>query len=204
MLFVCTGNVCRSPVAQGLTTAWVARTAGAEAPDVEVLSAGTAAPAGRPMDERSASALARLGGDPTGHRARILTPDLAAGADLVLTMTRRHRRAVLEMAPRGLRRTFTLLEAADLLRATEAPDLAALPADERVLRLGRLLDAGRRRRSSSASDDVPDPVGRPAGVHDAVADTIASALHPLLAAVFPPAPRTPIASGTEGLRSWTG
>src|SRR5688572_26407193 len=113
LLFVCTGNLCRSQVAAGLAEAWVQRVPGADAGLVQVRSAGTQAPAGEPMEPRSAATLARLGGDPAGRRAVALTEELAAGADLVLTMTRRHRRAVLELSPRGLRRTFTLLEAAE-------------------------------------------------------------------------------------------
>ena len=155
LLFVCTGNLCRSAVAEGLTRAWLARTTIGGPGRVEVLSAGTRAPVGEPMDRSSAAALTRLGGDPTGLRATALTPELAASADLVLTMTRDHRRAVLGMAPRGLRRTFTLLEAADLVGEADVRDLAALPLDERARELGLRLDAARARVSSNACATRP-------------------------------------------------
>ena len=185
LLFVCTGNVCRSPVAAGLASAWVARTAGGEAADVEIISAGTNAPLGRPLDPHSAAALSRLGGARAEHTARGLTQDVAAHADLVLTMTREHRRTVLGLAPRGLRRTFTLLEAADLLRSVEVRDLARLPLELRAAELGRRLDAARAHRATSSADDIDDPIGRRASVHDSVADTIDVALRPLLSALFP-------------------
>jgi protein-tyrosine phosphatase len=185
LLFVCTGNLCRSPVAERLASAWLAQSSVSRGEHIEVLSAGTHAPVGEPMDRHSAAALARLGGDASGHRARILTPELAAGADLVLTMTRRHRRAVLELAPRGLRRTFTLLEAAQLIEGAEVRDLALLPLGQRVRELGLRLDARRAHRRAPGIDDIEDPIGRRASVHEEVAGTIAEALRPLLGALVP-------------------
>ena len=143
------------------------------------------------MDEHSAAALIKLGGNPRGLRATALTADLAAGADLVLTMTRLHRREVLEISPRGLRRTFTLLEASELIRRAEVRDLARLPLDARARELGLRLDAGRGYRASTDADDIFDPIGRRRFVHDDVADTIARALRPVLSALFPdPVPHT--------------
>ena len=199
LLFVCTGNLCRSPVAQGLTQAWVARTAADDDGRVEILSAGTQAVVGEGMDVHSARALVRLGGDPAPMRATALTAELAAAADLVLTMTREHRRAVLGLAPRGLRRTFTLLEAADLARGIETRDLAALPLQDRARELGLRLDAGRAHRASTDADDVQDPVGRRAAVHDDVADGIARALRPLLSALFPAPERQASTLRPQGL-----
>lgn len=194
LLFVCTGNLCRSPLAEGLTTAWVKQVG---ATDVEIASAGTAAPDGEPMDRHSAAALTALGGDPAGLLSTPLTEALATSADLVLTMTRQQRKLVLERAPRGLRRTFTLLEAADLLSHTDVRDLRPLPLDERVREFGLRLDAGRARRTASETDDVLDPIGRRASVHDEVAQTIAAALRPLLNELFPARARR--VSGQAGI-----
>jgi protein-tyrosine phosphatase len=105
---------------------------------------------------------------------------MAEAADLVLTMTRNQRAKVLGSAPRGLRKTFTLLEAADLAGELDVRSLEqvrpAMPA--RVLALR--LDAGRRSRHSSSSDDILDPIGRRAGVHREVADRIAAAVRTLV------------------------
>lgn len=181
LLFVCTGNICRSPVAERLTVARAAE-ALADSPElarIEVMSAGTRAAAGSPMAPYSARALEPLGGDPAGFRARPLTAELAQSADLVLTMTRAHRSTVLGLAPRGLRRTFTLAEAAALAELADLSGLALMPLEERVRELGLRLDAARARRSAGSADDIADPMGQRAGVHAEVAARIDRAVRPL-------------------------
>ena len=111
ILAVCTGNVCRSPIAQLVLSTQLADIA-----DVKVLSAGTAALVGHAVPEQSSRIAARYGLDATHHRAQQATEALIGSADLILTMARDHRRYVLEAAPAALRRTFTLRE---LARITE-------------------------------------------------------------------------------------
>jgi protein-tyrosine phosphatase len=184
LLFVCTGNVCRSPLAAGLAAAWAAPTHGHSGTSVQVLSAGVAAWAGEPMDPHSAAALERLGGHPATGGAVRFVPESAEAADLVLTMTRHQRRAVLEQTPGLLRRTFTLVEAADLLHGADLRGLEFLPAAQRARELGLRLDARRAYRPGTDADDVIDPIGHRAPVHDSVAETIAEALRPLAAVLF--------------------
>jgi protein-tyrosine phosphatase len=186
ILFVCTGNLCRSPVAERLAVAW-ARDLLRESPElasVEIGSAGIDAPPGRAMDARSAEALVAMGGVPTGFRSRLFERSMAEEADLVLTMSRRQRREVLEKYPRGLRRTFTLLEAAALLQLADVRGLQLLPVCERARELGLRLDAARHRRATRETDDVIDPIGRSAAVHANAAATIAAALRPLADVLF--------------------
>ncbi len=186
ILFVCTGNLCRSPVAERLAVRW-ARDLLRHSPEndvVEIGSAGVDASIGRPMDARSAEALINLGGDPAGFSSRLLEPSLAEEADLVLTMTRRQRREVLEKNPRGLRRTFTLLEAADLLGSADLAGLRLMPLAQRARELGLRLDAARSRHPTTGFDDMPDPIGRSAAVHAEVATAIATALRPLADILF--------------------
>src|SRR5260370_26018200 len=78
ILFVCTGNMCRSPLAERLAGRWLTGSAAG----VGVSSAGTHAGAGAAMHPDSAAALRRLRRDPRGLLSRPLTPPLAAGADL--------------------------------------------------------------------------------------------------------------------------
>jgi protein-tyrosine phosphatase len=184
LLFVCTGNICRSPLAERLASTWAEQSLGAGAATVHIASAGTDALDGRSMDSRSAAALTKLGGDPIGFAARTIVPEMADGADLVLTMTRRQRRLVLAQAPRALRHTFTLPEAADLIRTADLRGLADLPLHRRAGALADRLNAGRARRRGLESDDVFDPIGQSGSVHSQVAARIARKLRPLADILF--------------------
>jgi protein-tyrosine phosphatase len=186
LLFVCTGNLCRSPVAERLTLARASNSL-TESPAlsrVQVLSAGVRADAGLEMDRRSARALQALGGNPAGFRSQRLTAEVARSAALVLTMTREHRQAVLGLNPRGLRRTFTLAEAADLVELADLSGLSLMPVDERARELGRRLDAARARRQAGGADDIADPIGQRSAAHADVAGRIDHAIRPLADVLF--------------------
>ena len=105
---------------------------------------------------------------------------MAAAADLTLTMTRGHRREVLHGAPRALARTFTLREAADLLRLVADVEPSGDDFVERGRSLVAHMAAARSRRHSSDDDDVRDPIGQPVEVHEEVGVAIAEALLPVL------------------------
>lgn len=106
VLFVCTGNTCRSPMAAALMRALAAQ----RGVDVEVASAGTAAIPGLPATAHAVAALAEQGVDLGDHRSQPLTAELVAAADLVLTMTARHKERVLDLAPDAAGKVFTLAE----------------------------------------------------------------------------------------------
>ena len=191
LLFVCTGNICRSPMAAVLTATWASTDYGQPTAAVLVDSAGVDAVVGRQMDGDSRRALIEAGGDPEVlgvHRSRRLVDSDVDCADLVLTMTRWHRRKVLSVAPRALKRTFTLPEAAALLESVDVRALAQLPLDARASELAFQLNAARARRQVSDQDDVPDPIGRPTDVHRQVAAHITRDLRPLADALFSSAP----------------
>jgi protein-tyrosine phosphatase len=136
------------------------------------------------MDPESAAILRRLGGDSSGAQARAFSADLAEQADLVLTMTRAHRRGLLERAPRLLRRTFTLREAAALLDHIPVWEPADVPLEDRARELAWRLDAARAVRPTSDEDDIPDPIGQRPSVHEDVAVMIADGLRPLASLLF--------------------
>jgi protein-tyrosine phosphatase len=179
VLFVCTGNICRSPLAERLGRHLVTAQ-GAAGAGVQLVSAGTQAVVGRGMDPASARVLQERGGSPTGFRARQLTGPMAVEADLTLTMTRRHRQEVLARAPRALSRTFTLSEAAGLLALVPAGPVPGDTPGERARALIRQMAAARSRRPSGPDDDILDPIGRPDVVHDQVGQAIADAVQPVL------------------------
>lgn len=179
LLVVCTGNICRSPMAERLGEAYLAETLGDSA-GIELVSAGTRAVVGSPMDPASARALEQLGGDPRDFRAGQLTEAVAARADLALTMTRAHRAAVLAHAPRAMARTFTLREAAGLLDLLgPVDDLPGEPRD-RARALVTRMGTARSRRPSGPDDDIADPVGQDDDVHLRTASAIREALVPVL------------------------
>jgi protein-tyrosine-phosphatase len=181
VLIVCTGNICRSALAERLGRAFLRDVMGERADQIRLESAGTGAVVDSAMDPRSAAALLELGAEAGDFRARQLVEGMAEQADLVLTMTRAHRRDVLHRHPALLTRTFTLREAADLLGRPDPqrpPD--GLDLGSRVRGLVAEMARARSGRHSGSDDDVPDPIGQPLDVHRQVGSAIASALLPVL------------------------
>lgn len=164
VLFVCTGNICRSPTGERLAGAFSARDPIA---DFRTSSAGTRAVIAHPIHPEAARVLRDLGGDTADFAARQLTSKIAADADLILAMTKAHRDAVLELAPRQLHRTFTLTEAAQLITQFDpgcVKDLAVL----------------RPQLRADQSPEVPDPIGRDPEVFDRVGSRIADLVGPVV------------------------
>jgi protein-tyrosine-phosphatase len=87
VLVVCTGNICRSPLAEAMLRS---RAAAAGRGDLEFVSAGTGAWDGAPASEGSYLVALENGLDLSGHLARQLTADLVAEADLILGMSPHH------------------------------------------------------------------------------------------------------------------
>ncbi len=111
ILFVCSGNTCRSPMAAAIGNAEIARRLGipsaGEAP-VQALSAGVSACEGAPMTIEAKQALRSIGIPANGHRASNLTPELAQQVEKIFCMTRAHRNAVIEIAPAAAGKTLCL------------------------------------------------------------------------------------------------
>ncbi|MDP3044033.1 MAG: low molecular weight protein arginine phosphatase [Eubacteriales bacterium] len=107
ILFVCTGNTCRSPMAAGLARHLLAQ--GGEL-RVQVLSAGVWALPGAKATEEAVEALAEQGIDISEHRSTMLTADLIEQADVVLTMTATHKQNVLQAGGQAEHKVFTIGE----------------------------------------------------------------------------------------------
>ena len=98
VLLVCTGNICRSPLAAVMLDRALTQR---NVRDVEVKSAGSGAWDGAPASEGAYLVALENGLDLSEHRAQLLTRDLVEGSDLILTMARHHRARVDELGGQG-------------------------------------------------------------------------------------------------------
>lgn len=108
ILFVCTGNTCRSSMAEALARKLLVERRGNS--DIEFYSAGVAAFPDDRASREAVEAMAGMGINLRGHRASSLTLEKVLGADLVLTMTRSHREHINNMYPGHSQKVFTLAE----------------------------------------------------------------------------------------------
>ena len=114
ILFICTGNVCRSPMAEALF-----RRAAAGRGEFRVFSAGLGAVDGQPPTAHSVAAMRELGMDISGQRSRMLTTDLVRQADYIFGMTHSHVDAIALLYPPAAEKTFLLREFDDTLEEFE-------------------------------------------------------------------------------------
>lgn len=115
VLLVCTGNTCRSPMAEMIFRHMIAEKIGCKPEEVEdhgiiIMSAGIAAMMGGRASAESVAVCDSLGFDLRNHESQPLTPQLVRHADLILTMTRSHREAIVSEWPDAGRRTFALVQ----------------------------------------------------------------------------------------------
>jgi protein-tyrosine phosphatase len=127
---------------------------------------------GRPASEHSVTCMADRGLDLSGHASRKMTPELLAGADLLVGMERRHVREAAVAAPDSWSRAFTLRELARLATAA-----GPRPADVTLDVWLAHLTADRTTSAhlgASADDDVADPIGRSLRTYRKCADELVS------------------------------
>ena len=181
ILTVCTGNICRSPVAERLLQAGLDQV---QPGACVVRSAGTRALVGEPVQPPSADVIRSHGGTPEDFAARLLTPKILKESDLVLAMTAKHRGAVMQMDPSLLKRTLTIREFARMLEVLEqrdAPsDAVDLPAFWRGLP-ARAASVRHLALAPEASDnDVVDPYRRGQELYNQMEDELAPAILTIL------------------------
>jgi len=112
-LFVCTGNTCRSPMAESLCKVLLAQRLGVRIEELEekghvVLSAGMAAMSGMPAAANAIEVVRSRGGSLQEHASRQVTAELVRHADLILTMTNEHMESLLDQFPAAASRVRVL------------------------------------------------------------------------------------------------
>ncbi|HAA24503.1 MAG TPA: low molecular weight protein arginine phosphatase [Ruminiclostridium sp.] len=111
ILFVCTGNTCRSPMAEALCKR-ILKKKGLMS-EYECSSAGVYAYEGDSASYEAISVLKKNGLDISGHYARVLDPDMIRNSYIILTMTRDHKRMILDVFPEAADKLYTLKEYAE-------------------------------------------------------------------------------------------
>jgi protein-tyrosine phosphatase len=166
ILVVCTGNICRSPMAEGLLRDALQRRFGDAAPMVS--SAGTHGWEGSPATAEGVEAARELGVDTSMHRGRLITRTMAEHADLLLCMASDHRDALRDTFGLG-ERAFTLKELVRLLEVLPDADGSSGP-DRFVDRVAAAVDARRHEAvPPSFDDDIADPLGQPLEAYRGIA-----------------------------------
>jgi protein-tyrosine phosphatase len=198
ILVVCTGNICRSPLAEGLLRQALDLRFPSGGPTVA--SAGTSGWEGSPAHPDTVRAALERDVDLSGHLARRLVRDHLEEADLILAMAAEHRSAMRQGFPEGVPRTFTLKELGRLLEALyPAPPEEAFDPDQ--LRR-RVAEADALRRSigpvQPLDEDVVDPLGLSIETFRAVGWELAEWSNRLVAGLFGKVPaRTSIRDADE-------
>jgi protein-tyrosine phosphatase len=180
ILVVCTGNICRSPVAERLLRAQ----SEALGLPVVVHSAGTQSMVGHDMTPEAAHLAQHYGADPVDHHSKQLTEQQIGDADLILTATREHRSKVVSLHPRAARYTYTLNQFARLLPAavdsitTSPVELVETPQPDLATQLRNLVAEVSATRGFSPpplhpdDDDIEDPYRQSTEVYARVGTVI--------------------------------
>jgi low molecular weight protein-tyrosine phosphatase len=183
ILVVCTGNICRSPIAEGFLRDALAIRFGDGAPAVG--SAGTMGWEGSGAMPESIEVAAEHGADIADHRAHELTQADIADASLIVTMAAEHRSFVAALDDDAVAKTFTLKELVRILEHLPPP------ADAGPGGLGERVAAASATRAEGFAgnphdEDVADPLGMPLSSYRAIAWELREWLDRMVAGLYGP------------------
>jgi protein-tyrosine phosphatase len=165
VLFLCTANICRSPMAEAL----LARQLAQAGVDAHVHSAGLLYDGESPPPD-GIEAMAARGVDTSGHISRKMTEAMLRDADLVVGMAKEHVREAVLLVPDTWPKAFTIKE---LVRRGE--DVGPRRPGQTLMDWTSAVHAGRTRAEmlgASAEDDVADPIGRRRSFYDQTAQEL--------------------------------
>ena len=173
IMFVCTGNICRSPMGELLMSRYLANTT------VQVTSAGTRGLPMHQIDPSSARLMDSVGIDSSGFRSRRLTREMAESADLILCFESSQRKEIVTVAPKVVRYTFLLDDFANMCRYSAEHGLVKGTTIQE--RLQSVIDASSFIRPLIAPPkDIADPHGREFAKFRQAADETNRALRTIL------------------------
>jgi protein-tyrosine phosphatase len=193
ILVVCSGNICRSPIAEGFLRAALLARFGDAAPTVS--SAGTMGLEGSAATPEAVEAALERGSDISGHRARRLTAPMVSSADLLLCMATDHRKLLARSSSQLVSRAFTMKELVRLLETLPTPEPHAHPSTL----ASRIAAADEARRAGavlvSRDEDVADPLGQPFEAYRGTAWELETWLERLVIGLYGPAAAAEAAAG---------
>jgi protein-tyrosine-phosphatase len=179
VLFVCTGNICRSAMAEGIAKAMVDDRYRERAGSLSFSSAGVAAIDGLHATDYAVMAARGFGADISAHTARLLHPDMIVESDLVAVMEEAEHRVANLLSRRKNEEKIIMLSAL----SGAAAELDVVPGETIGDRLERLIEAARLIEDPSA---IEDPIGRRLFEYESIAGEFAARLDDLLGLLLGP------------------
>ncbi|MFR0603405.1 protein-tyrosine-phosphatase [Bifidobacterium pseudolongum subsp. globosum] len=178
VLFVCTGNICRSPMGELMFPLFFHDTT------IETDSAGTQGLVDSPIDPSSGRLMALDGIDSSGFRSKRLTPQIAMSSDLILCFTERQHKKIVTLAPRVRTRTYPLNDFANLCKYfSENNLLQGTTIEDRLREV--MYNTSMVRHMIPQAADIADPYNKDFQAFQTAHDQIGYAIADIAAALEP-------------------